>query len=256
MTPETPLLRATDLVFPVMGVDVEADGSKKFREACGTAFTIGGGAYLTAGHVWKQASGFALQGLGLGVMRAENDEHITIRRVTHAEMFDAVDLAVLELDVSSLGKTFPWSTESVALLDRVNTFGYPYGFDVESETLTVRAFQGEIVGGRTLRRLSGRPMVHELSFQCPRGLSGAPLIRHEPKSQIVAVVLGNEITEMTVFTERETLAAGGQETVLIKTEALHLGIAIRASEVLPLHSSLLGCTIGAWLQCHGIPLTE
>ena len=239
----TPELHATDFAFPVMGMDSGADGVSRTRDVCGTAFALGGGYYLTAGHVWKAAATSPLQGIGLGVTKQNEFETVIIRKIIGAIVFETVDVAVLQVGFS-FGRTFVWSAKGPALLDQVRAFGYPFGFDSDAETLAVRAFQGEIVGGRNLGRLPGRPAVVEVSFPCPRGLSGAPLIRYdEDTTEIVGMVLGNEITEMTVFSETETLSETGQARQLIKTEALHLGIAIRVSEILPLSCSLLGGTI-------------
>jgi hypothetical protein len=117
----------------------------------------------------------------------------------------------------------------------------------------VRAFKGNIVGGTPLKHLSAHPPAWEISFPCPRVLSGAPLIRTDPPpNEIVGVVLGNKITEMVVYTERETLAEHGRDHTFIKTEALHLGVPIKADAVLGITSSLLDCTIDAWLSRHGL----
>src|SRR5439155_22681415 len=147
---------------------------------------------------------------------------------TECEMFSNVDLSVVRTDIA-FGKTFPWTTAPAALFDPVRAIGYPYGFDPGTEMLNIRGFQGEIVGGKLLTDLPGQPPVHELSFPCPRSLSGAPLVIREPRAQIVGVVLGNTITETTVFSETERLVEGAQERLLIKTEAMHLGVAIRAN---------------------------
>jgi hypothetical protein len=242
---------ATSFALPVMGLEApEGSSSAKAREMCGTAFTIGGGAYLTAGHVCKQARAHPLQAIGM--MDEPETEAFKLVKVTHAEVLEAVDLGVLKAS-HSFGTTFRWSRAPASLLDTVETYGYPYGFDAESEMLTVRAFKGTVVGGGPLRRVPAQPPAWEVSFPCPRGLSGAPLIRTDPQpTQIIGVILGNNITEMVVYTEKETLLEHGRDQTLIKTEALHLGVAIKAEVVLNVMSSLLGCTIVEWLSRHGI----
>ena len=45
-----------ELVFPIMGVKTD----KKPATVCGTAFSIGGDAYMTAGHVWENAQAYPL----------------------------------------------------------------------------------------------------------------------------------------------------------------------------------------------------
>jgi len=58
------MARATDFVLPVMGTVPEGDKYVS-REACGTAFPIGGGVYLTAAHVLARAQTFPMPGLGV-----------------------------------------------------------------------------------------------------------------------------------------------------------------------------------------------
>jgi len=239
-------LRATDIVLPVVGME---PGSSRPRELCGTAFHIGGGAYLTAAHVWKQAQTHPLQAIGM--TDTPDTEVVRCHGVWKAEALEAFDLAVLS--APPFGQSFLWSKQLPALLDEVRAFGYPYGLDPESNMLTVRAFKGSVSGGNSLIKLPGRPFGLELSFPCPRGLSGAPLIWFQPeKSRIVGIVLGNQITEMEVYREAEKLVEDGKETLFIKTEALHLGLAIRADAVLSIHSETLGCTIGDWLKTYGL----
>jgi hypothetical protein len=244
---------ATFIALPVMGMEPRKDSWKaKPLQVYGTAFTIGGGAYLTAGHVWSGAQGDPLQALGM--MDNPESGRFLFRKIREGELLPAFDLAVLK--APPFGKTFRWSAHPVSLLDEVRTFGYPFGFDVEMEMLNVRGFRGEIVGGQTITRLPGRPPGIELSFACPRGLSGARVISIAADPwRIAGVVVGNEITEMEVYREEEKLVEGGQEKVLIKTEALHLGLAIRADVVLKLESALLGCRIGEWLDRHGLLLS-
>jgi hypothetical protein len=240
-----------ELVFPIMGVNTD----KKPATVCGTAFSLGSDVYLTAGHVWENVQTYPLQAMGV---RRGPAQEMTLYRVTESETIAAFDLAILRTSATAPNKALIWSTLEPGLFADVRAFGYPYGYDAELETLSIRAFRGEVVGGTSLRTLTGHPAVYELSFACPRGLSGAPLAWWEskPRGHVVGVVVTNTITEMPVFTETETLAEGGQVTKLIKTEALHLGIAIRSSVVAGIPSALLGSTIGEWLQAHGLFVTE
>ncbi len=57
---------------------------------------------------------------------------------------------------------------------------------------------------------------------------------------------------MTVYSGRETSVEGGQETVYEKVEALHLGVAIQAQEVIKINSRILNSTIGRFLREHGL----
>jgi hypothetical protein len=239
-----------ELVFPIMGVAT----NKKPATVCGTAFSLGGDMYLTAGHVWENAHTYPLQAMGV---RHGPEQEMLLYRVFEAENIAAFDLAVLKTAAPTPNKALIWSTLEPGLFADVRAFGYPYGYDGELGTLNIRAFRGEIVGGTSLRTLTGQPPVYELSFPCPRGLSGAPLASWDskPRGHVVGVVLTNTITEMTVFSETEILAEGGQITKLVKTEALHLGIAIRSGAVAGISSALLGCTIGERLQAHELLAT-
>jgi hypothetical protein len=120
----------------------------------GTAFTIGGGMYITAGHVWQNACRFPLQAIGLHPTGKDDSEGMLLWKIVDAEVFDTIDLAVVKVD-APFGQTFAWSAERAALLDQVRACGYPFAFDPEAEMLTVRGFQGEIVGGRVLKHLPG-----------------------------------------------------------------------------------------------------
>jgi hypothetical protein len=240
-----------ELTFPIIGLSAE----KKPLSVCGTAFSIGGDMYLTAGHVWDNALIFPLRAIGVREHQAPN---ATLFQISDREIIAAFDLAILKTLAPAPDKALIWSSKDLILFANVRTFGYPYGFDLEVGTLGIRGLQGHIVGGTTFHRLSGKPPVYELSFACPRGLSGAPLVWQDsqPRGHVHGLVLTNHITEMTVFTETEKLIAAGQEKTLIKTEALHLGIAIRSSAVLGVHSAFLGCTIAEWLRAHELLVTE
>ena len=86
----------------------------------------------------------------------------------------------------------------------------------------------------TFGRLAPDPPSYELSFQCPRGLSGAPLlIRHGDSMLITGIVIGNQRTEMLVFSERESVS-DVKEVITERFEALHLGIALQCRAFLDL----------------------
>ena len=58
--------------------------------------------------------------------------------------------------------------------------------------------------------------------------------------------------EMEVYSEKEVLKEPSKGTILIKTEALHLGIAITPKEIFALRSKLLRATMGDWLMMGGL----
>jgi hypothetical protein len=241
------MVKATDFVLPVMGT-VPAGDKYVSREACGTAFHIGAGVYLTAAHVLARAQTFPMPGLGV-LWPADTGN---LHRLGETESFNDFDLAIFRASVT-FGAMLKWSLTPAALLDEVRTFGYPWGYDPSSNHLNVRGFRGEVVGGCVIERLPAQPPGLELSFPCPRGLSGAPVIRIDPAPQrIIGVVIASTITDVTVYREEEKSIEDGKETIFIKTEALHLGLVIRADAVFGIESDLLGCTLGNWLERHGL----
>jgi len=238
-----------ELAFPIMGVSAE----KKAVAICGTAFALGPDMYLTAAHVWQNALAYPVRAIG---MRRRGAPDMTLYTVPEAETLDAFDLAILRTSAPAQNKALFWTTDALPLFSEVRAFGYAYGFDVASGLLNFRGFQGRIAGGSSLNHLSGKPPVYELSFSCPCGLSGAPLVCRDsdPKDKIGGVILTNHITEITVSSETETLVETTPEKTVTETvtkvEALHLGIAIRSSVVVGIHSAMLAGTIGDWLRLH------
>src|SRR5258708_4143523 len=95
----------TFLALPVVGVEPLTDGcAGNTREVCGTAFTVGGGAYLTAGHVWKQAHTHSIQALGM--MDEPERGEFKLVKISDGELLEEFDLAVLKAPVR-FGDTFP-----------------------------------------------------------------------------------------------------------------------------------------------------
>jgi hypothetical protein len=102
------------------------------------------------------------------------------------------------------------------MVETVRATGYPHGLNAASQALGARSFQGEIVADvRRWERLPARPPVYELSFQCPRGLSGAPLLHpvRDKMPTVAGVILGNEIVDMTVYSEEGDFGRGREGKV-------------------------------------------
>lgn len=144
----------------------------------------------------------------------------------------------------------PWRFGELPRLETVQTVGFPHG--LEPGEIITRAFRGEIVSGRVWKRLPASPRVYELSFMCPRSLSGAPLFTTELSPSVVGTINGNVITCITVYSETERHVEDGEETIHEKTEALHLGLAIQSGAMASVRSKLLGCTLGDWLHKKGL----
>jgi hypothetical protein len=238
---------AGDVVFPVFGASGGPGGD--LEEICGTAFCIGPGVFLTAGHVLERA--FTHQVAAIGYP-GDAGSKWRGSSIDERELFDDLDIGICKARVPDATQ-IPWGRgEPLLLSEEVQTVGYPYGLDLALRTVVVRAFQGHIVSERKFGGLPGLPTVYELSFPCPRGISGAPIFTTEGDGRVAGVIISNAIMEMEVYSEREVVREPPKETILIKTEALHLGIAITPREILALRSRLLGGTVHDWLTMQGL----
>lgn len=228
-----------ELVFPIFCGPKEGE----IAMVAGTAFCIGPGKYLTAGHCCQTASEYAWSALGY----TYKNQWKTVP-ITDLEWEDDLDLGLIGCENFPEFSSYGWNPEIVVMADDIRSAGYAHGFDAERQALGVRVFSGTIVSVTKLNRLKGVPGIYELSFNCPRGLSGAPIFRPGAKVEISGFVVGNALMEMEVFREKEIEKAEGKESLFIKVEALQLGVAIRCSAVLGYKSALLGSTLEEHLK--------
>lgn len=220
-------------------------------EVLGTAFSVGGGFLLTAAHVVHE---FQARRDDVALVATPAGESWMASRVSQSEALDA-DIGVIEC--RKVGETLPalsWDVQNLDVLAPVRSFGSAYGTHVvdDERMIVARAFRGEVTC--TLPRfkpigLDGPAFsVHELSFQAPRGLSGAPLL--DGLSETVrGLVIGNSQTEMLLSFETETDSDG---LSVERVERLTLGVAVRARDVISRASMLLAGTIGSHLEVHGL----
>jgi hypothetical protein len=192
-----------------------------------TAFGIGGGCFITAAHCIREGMKFGWMALG-----TTDGKEVRWWNITGCDLADDYDLAVFQADVSVPLKSFPWHTSQLPMTTNVKAAGYPYAIDLERERMAIRSFMGHVVSATTFGRLPADPPSYELSFQCPRGLSGAPLlIRHANSMLVTGIIIGNQRTEMLVFSESESVC-DGKEVVVERYEALQLGIALQSAALL------------------------
>src|SRR5690349_11390779 len=125
--------------------------------------------------------------------------------VSSHEILEDFDIGLLQSE-STPAKAFNWISGSHNLLDDVQTVGFPYAVDVQRNSIHIRAFKGYIVSNPEFDKLPTNPLVYELSFQCPRGLSGAPVFVEKDNARcIIGIVLGNQATDMLVFSHKEVI---------------------------------------------------
>ena len=239
------IVSAYEYVFPVIGgslVDQDSvDKGGVIKQVYGTAFNIAGGFFLTAGHAITNGLENSFFGLGYpekNVWKAS--------QVVEHEVLPDYDLGIIKAIIPN-ARAMPWKTGEASMLQNVQSAGYPYALDLEHFRIRVRAFRGHIVSSLTFYEFRAKPRAYELSFQCPRGLSGSPVLTVSRNPSIIGVIVGNRATEMLVMSDREK-TVNGSETIVERYESLQLGIALQSSSLMSLSSKTLGTTIRAYLE--------
>lgn len=242
------IYKTAEFQFPVMVGDRCVGDSTRFvpGDIVGTAFSIGGDFFITAGHVAKTFAGRDV--IAIGNQLGSQGHWETCLILKHEVLAD-LDLAVLKTTPFDAAKSFPWSVDELTMNASVYAAGFPYALNNPAASITTRAFSGSICSLTRCDLLPEKPPVYELSFACPRGLSGAPLLQGQT---LVGVVIGNHVTEMIIYSEEEYDKDSESLTIYEKTESLHLGIAVRSNAIVDIQSDLLECTIGTHLRKHNL----
>lgn len=228
------IIQSYNYVFPVVGGAIESLKKEHIfsvNDVFGTAFSIGDNRFLTAGHVIENA----VERGSLGVAYTRDNNWVAELAADY-HIFPDCDVGVIQARVPR-AEALTWKTENLPLLTEVQV-AYPYAFDRKRMTIDLRAFKGHVAGNRTLEKFQSQPRVYELSFQCPRGLSGAPLLVAQKQIQVGGIVLGNEATEITVFTDREVVEETGETTIIERYESLQPGIAVESAALTSLTSHI------------------
>lgn len=235
---------AYDFVFPVFGGELDVNKNFVPKEIYGAAFYINNDIFVTCGHTAKAAQQHELACLahsdGLG--------NLQFQKVLDIEIFDANDSALLTTSIPT-AVPYKWLNTELAMLNNIASAGYPYGFNNGTSEVYVRSFKGYVVLVGFYNRFANKPPFYELSYHCPRGLSGAPLIYlHHNTMYVCGTVIGNEITDMVVSSFKEQSTEGNTTSVYEKTESLHRGIAMQSKSFFNLTSRILGGTFLDYLK--------
>jgi hypothetical protein len=258
-----PNISAYDVLLPVFSARPAA--TRVFSatgEVAGTCFLLGGPFYLTAGHVVaKRDDGYR----PTVAFRKSEDDNWHAAEVVDVELLPD-DLAVIQLatkrdSAPESELAFPWLDATVAPLTDVWTAGYAYGLHAVRDQSRVlqRAFRGHVVADPREFEIPARARdpfaAYELSFQAPRGLSGAPLLmgfgRHISDQSIVGVVVGNSSSQMLVYAEEDIDVSGTQTNIVQHWERLNLGLAVQGESILGRRSQLLGRSLREFLAARG-----
>lgn len=226
-------------IFPIFGGGQESDESSSI-ELFGSASYIGDSFFITAGHTIKNAT--EKGGCRIGIKSASSNE-INIEYIKDFELFEEIDISIFSISASPKGiLPFPIKMQPLNMLDDIIAVGYPHGFDNQTGLLRPRSLKGYIVNQGPLFVFPNKPNAYELSFQCPKGLSGAPILilDHELETYIsYGYIVGNTNTEIIVFKEKEVIN-DGKEITYEKSESTKFGIAIQASELRHYKSKFIG----------------
>ena len=155
-------VRMFDLHLGVVAATKTASGQVEAPKPLiyGTAFPILPGLFVTAGHSAKDAKADGL----LGLVRLNSSGDVVVSAVTRCEVFDAIDLALMECpDFAGLTPFVLEFDRGLGLLDPAYAVGFPHAMDAEWVTVVPRGFRGYVVTRRELYQLSGRPRGYELS---------------------------------------------------------------------------------------------
>lgn len=243
----------TRLVFPLLGGGKE-NGGVVLRRVYGTAFAIGGGAFMTAGHSLRAA---IEKHDAVGVARVQKGPLSDIAPVDEAEIWADLDIGLLRADLEE-AEAMSWEFSICPLLFPVATAGFPHGPDRYGQDafLRTRALGGHIVTATTSRgnEIPGDEGIYELSFQCPKNISGAPLFTHESpenkESRIVGVIVGNGETSIEIGTDTEQ--SEGDEMMVRRELTTYHGIAVRSDGLQGRISELVGVSLQEHLDRHGL----
>lgn len=192
----------------------------------GTASKISETKFITAAHVLVSC----MEHESFGVLFKYPDEKIVrIKEIHNVQLYKSTDIATFDCDLPHIYQ-FQLEENKLPLLADVESLGFPYGLESQDKIINLRAFKGYITGNQNeFTKLDGRPSISELSFHCPRGLSGAPVFSKSNK--IAGIVIGNNISEMTIYSEKEK-TIDGNEVYYEKTESMHMGVMVRSEFIL------------------------
>ena len=232
--------------FPVMGYNI-IDRKAKTDNLYGTASYLGNRIFITAGHSISNAKESKYMGL------AFRDNHnsksgYTYISIKDYEIFEDLDLALLRLDDDNFEATAEiWTLKQTEFLEDVFTIGYPFGYNSLEKELVVRGLKGHIVTRRHFHEFEKKPLIYELSFHCPRGVSGAS-VKNIETNHIKGFIIGNASTEISVFKETEITQDEKERTVYEKVETTKYGVAITIANLIDKNSKILNTTFRKYLK--------
>jgi len=205
------------------------------RQYVGTCFSIlDASVFVTAGHCVRNSD---VQTLRINHFGGDDPDCFTHVRAVH--MIADADIAVVTTDAPNAKWASPFQSLKYAadFGEEVYAIGHPDLFSASPNKHELRFFRGIIQ----------RPFLHEsprqkpysafeLSFACPLGLSGGPVIRAEAGHEVLGVVTGNCETYSVIDTEQ----TNGTSSVVETRRIISYGVAANIVYAAPKLQDLLG----------------
>ncbi|MCM4173811.1 hypothetical protein DHD32_20255 [Arenibacter sp. TNZ] len=235
-----------EFCFPVIGYHL-ANSKAIADNLFGTASYINNNIFITAAHSILNAHESEIMGIAIR-NSFQTKSGYTYHRFEEFELFEDLDIGILKLKGSNkIAKAKKWSLKNPIILEDVYSYGFPFGLNALEKELIVRGLKGYVVTSRKFHEFKKTPRIHELSFHCPKGISGASL--HNSRTHYIqGFIIGNASTEMMIFEEKEVDEKENKISVFQKYETTKYGIAILVDNLLDLHSEILGKTFRDYLN--------
>jgi hypothetical protein len=239
------IFKSAEIVFPIFGGKVNLK-EKLFipNRLIGTAFYIGNKSYLTAGHVLTQVKEYEYSVIGFMPKNSPTPSMPKYADIIDFEVSEKHDLGILRVQQYLGSGSLTISSQTYYATDDIQTYGYPFGLDVSTQSIFQRSFKGHIISSRSFKNQNIDTNCFELSIHCPRGLSGAPIIYHSPSEfSIIGYVIGNTSQEIEIYENKEIVEDGKQIYYERRMETTKFGLAVQMISVLDFESRILKTTL-------------
>lgn len=245
------------LVFPVVGVSAKAGTDEvEMDRLYGTASYLGGGYYITAGHVVRAAR--ESESFGLAYSDTGKPQ-VRIAYTGESEILTDFDVGIIK-PATSVPRTVTmlnWSVAVPSMGVDVQTIGFPHGHDPERAAVSARTLKGYVTS-TSRRPEKDVPRHFDLSFSCPKQLSGAPVFsrRANQPQQLpdsFGIIVGNSSTSLLISEHTEEFervdgsGSVAEREVVTRHDTVFFGRAIAVESFASANSELIdGSLMELW----------
>jgi hypothetical protein len=205
------------------------------RQYAGTCFSVlDPGIFVTAAHCLGNED---VRGLWINHFGASDND--CFNRINNAYKIPEADIAVVMTDATNGKWVRPFAAVQFAVDygEEIYAIGHPDIFQEDSNERHLRFLRGIIQRPFLYEPPRGKPYsAFELSFACPTGLSGAPIILAKAPQVVIGVVTANYDTHTVVDTEK----IEGESRVVETRRIISYGVAANIMHAAPKLEELLG----------------